>query len=138
MLNTKLIPFILFITLSRINCFAQTKSCDTIYDSKEIKAHYKKGELELNKFVINQLLPIIGQCQEKENYTIYSSLFMYLTINSKGKIIDVRFTRAKLSETCKAELKKELLTMEGWQPAQMNNQPVCSIYLLPIHCCKRE
>jgi len=134
-LKTKLIPFLLFITLSCANCLAQTKSCDTIYDSKEIKAHYKKGELELNKFVIKQLLPIIGQC--KENSSI-SSLFMYLTIDSKGKIIDVRFTRAKLSETCKAELKKELLTMEGWQPAILNNQPVCGIYLLPIHCLKRQ
>lgn len=135
-LKTKLIPFLLFITLSCTNCLAQSKSCDTIYDSKEIKAHYKKGELELNKFVIKQLLPIIGRCEEKENSTI-SSLFMYLTIDSKGKIVNVTFTRAKLSETCKAKLKKELLTMKNWQPAMLNNQPVCSIYLLPIHCLKR-
>ncbi|WP_130736821.1 hypothetical protein [Flavobacterium sp. J27] len=135
-MKTKLIPFLLFITLNCTNCLAQS-NCDTIYDSKEIKAHYKKGERELNKFVIKQLLPIIGQCQEKET-SIISSLFMYLTIDSKGKIVDVRITRAKLSETCKAELKKELLTMKGWQPAILNNQPVCSIYLLPIHCCKRE
>ena len=95
-MKTKLIPFLLFITLSCANCLAQSKSCDTIYDSKEIKAHYKKGELELNKFVIKQLLPIIGQC--KENSSI-SSLFMYLTIDSKGKIIDVAVDLRKKSKT---------------------------------------
>ncbi|VXB86392.1 conserved hypothetical protein [Flavobacterium sp. 9AF] len=41
-MKIKLVLFILFITLSYPNCFSQTKSCDTIYDSKEIKAHYKK------------------------------------------------------------------------------------------------
>ena len=55
---------LLLLILTVTSSYAQTKSCDTIYKNPEIKAHYKKGEIKLNKFVIKQLLPI--HCLKKQ------------------------------------------------------------------------
>lgn len=134
-MKTTLSILLLLLFLTITTSYAQSKSCDTIYKNPEVKAQFKKGDKELDNYLMNHIIPILHRSMERDE-EIISGLFMFLTINSEGKVTEVTFSRGELSERCKEELKKELLTMEGWQPAIMNNQAVCSTYLWPIHCLK--
>ena len=130
-LSKLLLLFIFLVTTS----YAQSKSCATIYKYTEVPAQFKSELITLDKYFDKNVIPILARDMERGN-EIISSLHIILTINSQGKVIDVTFSRSKLSEICKEELKKELLAMEGWQPAIINNNPVCSYYLWPISCLK--
>ncbi|NJM80665.1 MAG: hypothetical protein HC854_15565 [Flavobacterium sp.] len=99
------ILLILLLILTVTSSYAQTKSCDTIYKNPEVKAQFNKGDKELDNYLMDHIIPILHRSMERDE-GIISSLFMYLTINSKGDVIDVTFSRARLSEKCTEELKK--------------------------------
>lgn len=134
-MKTKLSTFLSLLILTVTTSYAQSKSCDTIYKYTEVIAQFKNEQISLDKYFDKHIIPILVRSRERDN-NIITKLQIVLTINSRGNVVDATFSRAKLSERCKEELKKELLTMEGWQSAIMNNQSVCSTYLWPIHCLK--
>ncbi|MDO8365576.1 MAG: hypothetical protein Q7T20_02180 [Saprospiraceae bacterium] len=114
-----------------------TSYCDTIYNTFETIPQYDKDFKGLTSYLINELAPIIGDCMERDS-TIIASLFIILTIDSQGKVVDAAFSRPNLTAICKTDLKKKLLTMNGWTAGQVNGQPVCRIFNWPIRCLKWE
>ena len=86
---------------------------------------------------MNELVPTFNECIHNSN-EIISSLHIVLTIDKKGKLIDVEFRKSELASTCKEELKNKILTMKGWDPGKVNGQNVCSKFIWPIGCLKLE
>jgi hypothetical protein len=118
-----------------INAPAQT--CDTVYIFTDTKAEYINGTEELQSKIKEELLPVVISCREKDQQPV-NKLLMLLTIDENGKVKDVTFKNAELSVSCKAELKKKLITMKGWTPSVLDGQKVCSYYHLSVSCLKWE
>lgn len=129
----KILTYVLsLLTVTR--SYGQTGNCDTIYNIVETMPGYDKG---LARYLMNDLIPVIGECIKRDSHII-ASLYIALTIDTKGKVIDVDFLKPNLTRLCKAELREKLLTMNGWTPGQVNGQPVCSKFHWPISCIKWE
>lgn len=98
---------------------------------------YKNTNKELIDFLTLELVPIIADCAKRDS-NIIGSLYVILTIDSSGKVIDATFPKDNLTAICKADIKKKLLTMEGWVAGQIDGRPICSKFNLPISCLKWE
>jgi hypothetical protein len=91
----------------------------------------------LSDYLMKELVPIIGDCI-KRDIDIIASLYIILTIDSNGKVIDATFPKDNLTSLCKDDLKRKLLTMDGWTAGKINGRPVCSKFNWPISCLKWE
>lgn len=124
---------VLIILLAFSKSYGQANSCDTIYSITEVPPRYHTDKNGLIQYVRNELIPIIGLCVERESELIYS-LFIKLTIDCNGNVIDATFSKANLTIKCKEEVKAKLLTMTGWTAGQQGGKNVCCKYFIPISC----
>ena len=131
----KILTFILLLTVTK--SYGQTNGCDTIYNNPETMAQYKNDFKGLSDYLTNELVPIIADCIKRDT-EIIASLHIILTIDSNGKVVDATFPKHNLTLLCKDELKKKLLTMNGWTAGQNDGRPVCSKFIWPISCLKWE
>ncbi len=115
----------------------QTCGCDSVYNNPEIMPQFKNEFKGLLDYLKIELVPIIAECIKRDT-EIIASLYIILTIDTAGKVIDATFPRYNLTSLCKYDLKQKLLTMNGWTPGQNNRPPVCSKIRLPISCLKWE
>jgi hypothetical protein len=128
--------FILLFSLSLTTLFGQTiNSCDTIYNFPNTLAKYKDGEIGLLKYLSGKLPPILSDCV-KHDEELIGSLRISLIIDASGKIIQVDFPKLQATKSCKEKLADELLKMEGWTAAKINDKFVCSKFYVPIKCIK--
>ena len=117
--------------------YAQTNGCDTVYNNPDTMPQYKNDLKGLSDYMTNELVPIIANCIKRDT-ELTASLYIILTIDSKGYAIDATFPKQNLTTLCKEDLKKKLLTMNGWTAGQKDGQPVCSKFNWPISCLKWE
>jgi hypothetical protein len=107
--------------------------CDTIYHFAEKMAQYPDGEAGLSQYFRKEIAPILSNCIKRDEQII-ASLYLLLTIDKKGNVVDAVVKRPQLTAECDEELRKKLLTMNGWIPAQLNKEAVCSYFLFPVGC----
>ncbi len=84
-------------------------------------------------YLNDELIPILSDCAKRDR-SLVTSMYLTLTINQKGNVIDVDFRRIDASEACKNELSKNLLSMNGWTPGKVSGEYVCTEYHWPISC----
>jgi hypothetical protein len=111
--------------------------CDTIYDFVETLPQYENDVKGLMDYLMTDLAPILSNCYKRDDI-LSTSIYLILTIDKKGKVIDVEFKRIQASEKCKEELKEKLLHMNGWTPGKHENVAVCCKYQWPISCINWE
>ena len=126
------VAFILLFFLIALTSLGQ---CDSIYDNPQTPSKYTSDTKGLMDYLNKTLVPILGDCM-KEDGGIIASLYMKLTIDKSGKVIEVEFIRLQASEKCKNKLREKILTMKGWSAGQMNEKNVCSKINWPISCLK--
>lgn len=107
--------------------------CDTIYDFAESLPQYQNDGKGLMDYLMTDLAPILSDSYTRDNI-ITASIYLILTIDKKGKVIDVEFKKIHATEKCKEKLKEKLLTMTGWTPGKQGNKAVCSKYKWAIRC----
>ncbi|MEO6306106.1 MAG: hypothetical protein ABIP51_23360 [Bacteroidia bacterium] len=122
---------IIIFTLFSFNIFSQTKICEKIYDTPDTLAHYKSERKDLPKYFSAKILPILSDCIKQKMEFVYS-MDVKFTIDESGKVFAVEFLKPVLSDYCSGKLRAELLAMEGWQPAKVKGNKVCSIYIYSI------
>jgi len=127
------IPFLIVTIIS----FGQTDKCDTLYTHPDIFPTYKHGDSDLLKFLNKEIATIFVKCK-KSNYELIDRIEFILTIDKKGKVIDVSFPKQDFNQLCIQDFKQKLLTMDGWNAGIMKGKPVCSTFDLPISCIKWE
>lgn len=132
--TTKILTFIALLNSSVI--LGQTiNKCDTIYDFVEQMPKYERDMQGLMDYLNKDLIPIVDECMKRDS-SLIASLWIILSIDKNGQVIDVSFPRPELTDQCKNDLKKKLLTMTGWQPGQQNGKNVCTHFNWPISCIK--
>jgi hypothetical protein len=109
--------------------------CDTIYEKPEKLAQFKNGTDDLMVYTINNLGPILSN-YIIEGGNIIESLYIKMTIDLFGKVVEVDFPRLEASQSCKERLKKEILAMENWTPGQVDGKSACTVFVWPIACLK--
>ncbi len=114
-------------------CYCQTNVCDSIYDTSDEPPVYAKDDVELFKYILMEITPIVEECIRRDSIVI-SSLYIILTIDKNGSVIDATFPRPKMTSICKENLKDKLLTMGGWNAGKINGEPACFYYNIPISC----
>lgn len=107
--------------------------CDTIYDFVETLPQYENNVKGLMDYLMTDLAPVLSDCYTIDGI-LTASIYLTLTIDKKGKVIDVEFKRIEASEKCKGELRKKLLNMTGWSSGKVGDTAVCSKYQWPISC----
>ena len=115
----------------------QPTCADTLFDLDKnyTPPKYKNGVADLNKYIVDELIPIISQCNQTDS-TLTTSMYIALRINKLGEVIETHFKKGHLPQTCKDELNKKLLGMKGWVNASVNGRPVCGNAVIPISCLK--
>jgi hypothetical protein len=115
----------------------QPTCADTLFDLDKNYSppKYKNGVADLNKYIVDELIPIISQCNQTDS-TLTTSMYIALRINKLGEVIETRFKKGHLPQSCKDELNKKLLGMKGWVHASVNGRPVCGNSVIPISCLK--
>lgn len=115
--------------------FAQSANnkCDTIYDFAETLPQYENDNKGLMEYLMSNLVPILSNAYSRDGI-LTTSIYLTLTIDAAGKVIDVEFNRIQGSEKCKEELRENLLKMTGWSPGIHGDIAVCSKYQWPISC----
>lgn len=109
--------------------------CDSIYDFVEIMPKYDNEAIGLMNYLSKDLSPILSDCIKRDS-VITASMYLTLTIDKQGHVIDVEYKRIEATDQCKEELRKKIMTMTGWTPGQHNGQPVCCRYTWPVSCIK--
>jgi hypothetical protein len=131
----KILTVFLLLTVTKSN--GQTNGCDTVYNNPETMPLYKNDVKGLSDYLTNELFPIIADCIKRDT-DIIASLYIILTIDSTGKVIDASFPKRNLTSYCKDDLKKKLLTMNGWTAGRKDERTVCSRFNWQISCIKWE
>lgn len=131
----KILTVIFFLTVTK--SYGQSSGCDTVYSYVEVMPKYEKEVKGLSDYLMKELVSIIGNCI-KRDIEIIANLYIILTIDSNGKVIDATFPRHNLTSLCNEDLKAKLLTMTGWTAGQKDGQPVCCKFNWPISCLKWE
>lgn len=98
---------------------------------------YDKGAEGLKDYLIKELTPILSDCYKRDSI-LTASMYLILTIDRQGEVVDIYFTRIQATEKCKEELRQKIMTMKGWSSGQKGGQPVCCHYLWSIGCIKWE
>jgi hypothetical protein len=121
-------PLLLSIMLfSFLQTFAQKKACDTVYRAIDSLAEYPGGPEALIKFMDTEMKAAINDCYALDSSMI-TSMTIQLLIDKKGKVLDAVFDDVALSKNCRERMRKKLLGMKAWTPAQYNGKAVCSYY----------
>ncbi len=107
--------------------------CDTIYDYAETLPHYENDIKGLMDYLMTDLAPILSDCYKRDGI-LTASIYLTMTIDTEGKVIDVEFRRIQASDKCKEELREKLLSMTSWTSGKQGNTPVCCKYQWPISC----
>lgn len=129
---------LLFALLTLLKANGQPgKRCDVIYDTVDVLPEHKKGMMGIANYVMYELAPVVSDCMSNGDELI-ANLYITLTIDNRGQVIDAEFIKPALTSRCKNALKKKLLSMDGWTPAKFKGRAVCSHYKLPIGCLKWE
>ncbi len=123
--------------MSVTKSFGQANSCTDVYSKPEIKPIYDNDYKGLSDYLIKELVPIIGNCIDRDK-EIIASLYIVLTIDKNGKVIDAIFPNDNLTKICKGDLKRKLLTMSGWTAGRQKGKPVCSKFDWQIACLRWE
>ncbi|MEZ4911206.1 MAG: hypothetical protein R2774_10135 [Saprospiraceae bacterium] len=125
----------LFIFATGYSSYGQSvnNECDTIYDFAETLPKYENDIKGLMDYLMADLAPILSDCYKRDDI-LTASIYLTLTIDKEGKVIDVEFKRIQASEKCKEELKEKLLTMTGWTPGKQGDLAICCKYQWPISC----
>ena len=131
----KIVTFILLLTVTK--SYGQTSVCDTVYSNSETMPKYDNEFKGFSDYLTKELVPIIGTCL-KQDAAITTSLYIILTIDNNGKVIEATFPRCNLTPLCKVDLEKKLLTMTGWTAGKKDGQPICCKFSWPISCLKWE
>jgi hypothetical protein len=121
------------VLISAAPAFAQGSSCDTVYTTVEVQLSYERGISALIDYFAKELLPIISK---SENKTLTEKMTIMLTIDVNGKVIDAELSRHRLEKSAEDEMRRKILTMTGWTPGRLNNEPVCCKYAWVIGCIK--
>lgn len=132
----KLILVLLICTV-RFSSLGQSSSykCDSVYNFPEITPKYKNNTEGLMDYLRSDLTPIISNYHSKDkSLSLISRMYLTLTINKEGKVVDVVFIKIHTSEACKKELKEKILTMTGWTPGKHGNSVVCSKFYWSTSC----
>jgi hypothetical protein len=125
----------LLIFATGFSSFGQSvnNECDTIYDFAETLPQYENDVKGLMDYLMTDLAPILSDCYKRDDI-LTASIYLTLTIDKEGKVIDVEFKRIQASEKCKEELKEKLLNMTCWTPGKQGDVSVCCKYQWPISC----
>jgi len=130
----KRVIYIVLLITAPILTFGQvTSECDSIYNYADTMPQYSDGRSGLNKYLFDDLVQVFTECYNRDS-SLVTSIYMILTIDKFGSVINVVFSRTDVTEICQTELKKKILTMKGWSPAEMNGKKVCCKYYWPISC----
>ena len=119
--------------LSSLPLSAQQNECRQISRSVDTKAQYKNGSIDLTKFAINTLAPIIAPDSAGIEPIIFT-LHVILTVNKKGQVVEAGLIRFPGTPEKEKKLKVALLSMQGWRPAKIRGHPVCFNFDWPISC----
>lgn len=125
------LKIILLFLLFGFRFFSQTKTCEKICDKPDTMAHYKTERNDLPRYISAKILPILGDCIKQKMEFVYS-MDIKFTIDETGKVITVDFLKPVLSDYCSGKLRAEFLTMEGWHPATVYGNNVCSYFIYSI------
>lgn len=98
---------------------------------------YKNDTKGLADYLNNELIPILSDCYKKDSL-LTASIYLTLTINQKGHVIDVKFERINASELCKDKLREKIMSMPEWTAGYIGGKAICCRYLWPISCIKWE
>jgi len=131
----KILTVVLLLTVTK--SYGQTNDCDTVYNYSQVMPKYDKDIKGLSDYLIRELVPIIRDCIKRDT-EIIASLYIILSIDSSGKVIDATFPKDNLTLRCKDDLRAKLLTMTGWTAGQQDGQDVCCKFNWPISCLKWE
>lgn len=94
---------------------------------------FKGGIPGMMNYFRNEIFPIISdETKDVENFP--TSLKMTLTIDKKGKVIDIQFINTRMEEDCRNAVAGKLLEMKGWKAAQLNGKAVIGKYNCYIGC----
>ena len=115
----------------------QITCVDTLFDLEKNYSppKYKNGVADLNRYIVDELIPIISKCNQTDS-SLTTRVLIALRINKLGEVIETRFKREHLPQSCKDELNKKLIGMKGWIPASVNGRTVCGNTAIPISCLK--
>jgi hypothetical protein len=128
--------FLLSTLFGLTNSAAQTTApCDTIYKWADTMPVYRKGNKDILDYISQELTLVVSKCMTRDSNFI-TSLYLVLTINHRGEVIDVQFTRPCLSPLCQDDLRKKLLTMQGWTSGKMQGVDVCTYSPIAVSCFK--
>lgn len=108
-------------------------SCGTVYKFAEIMPQYDKGTEGLFTYLTDELTPLLSDYFKRDSILI-ASMHLTLTIDKQGHVAAVDFQRTNATQECKNKLRQKIMTMTGWEPGQIDEQPVCCEYVWPISC----
>lgn len=126
---------LMILVVANIQVFGQPEICKKVYSTVEVDPTYKGGMADLMDFSQKYLTPVLSKCQ-KTNEDLSAKVILTLTIDTKGKVIDVVLSKHKFPKDCEAEIKEKLLTMNDWKPGVLNGQKVCSRFAWVVSCIK--
>ncbi len=120
--------------LISVTCFGQVDSdCDSVYNFVDKMPEYENGFSGLSDYLHKELIPILANCIERDS-SLIASMYLTLTINKDGNVVDVVFNRINATDQCKSDLKDKMLTMPQWTPGKLEGKPVCCKFPWPISC----
>ncbi|WP_347839952.1 hypothetical protein [uncultured Draconibacterium sp.] len=126
--------FLIVGILISVTCFGQVDAdCDSVYIFAEKMPEFKNGDSGLSGYLHSDLIPILANCIERDS-SLIASMYLTLTINKHGKVIDVIFNRISASDQCKNDLRQKILTMPSWTAGVDKGKRVCCRYSWPISC----
>ncbi len=128
------IRFFLALLILSTGVFAQKATkCAKIFIQTDVQATYRNGEKDITKFYHDAILPILTAYLNVDGGGVIGSLRPRLTINTNGKVMDVKFTDLNILPEFEQKLKVEFLKMEGWKPGKNKKKVVCSTIVLPVY-----
>lgn len=88
---------------------------------------FKGGVPALMTYFRKEIEPILSDCA-KDSVYLPTSLKMILTIDPKGKVVDVEFPKSQMDNQCKCAIQDKLLEMKGWEPGTYAGKRIVDKY----------
>jgi hypothetical protein len=95
---------------------------------------FKDGIPGMMKYLSKEISPALSDHFTDTTNVPPASLKMILTIDKKGKVIDVKFLNTKIDKECSSILTSKLLDMKGWKPAKHNGKAIVGGYNWYVSC----
>ncbi len=124
--------FVFFIIFSS-GVFAQNAECEKIYEAENLtkEAVFSGTKSQFMKLMMDSVL---SDLKLTASDVLPTSLKAKVTIDSKGHIIDSFILTEEFEQKDKELIKKNLLKLDNWVPAEIEGQAVCSYYYIVISC----